>query len=190
MSYSKQTWTNNVSSIDEIKMNHIEDGIYANSLGIESTNEEIADIKEDMQTISCCTAGGDSNITSTDGSTRIKLPLTLFRHRNDEGFEIQDGGIKMPYTGTVLVTIGVMMSPRTGYAGIHIVKGNSVMADAFFPAGTQTYGIIETANRPVDVNKGDILYFNGMALVGNTFQMGSTRSRMTVMYITKVEETE
>lgn len=27
MSYQKQTWTNNVSSIDQNKMNHIEDGI-------------------------------------------------------------------------------------------------------------------------------------------------------------------
>ena len=35
MSYSKQTWTNNVSIVDENRMNHIEDGIYQNSTDIE-----------------------------------------------------------------------------------------------------------------------------------------------------------
>ena len=35
MSYSKQEWTNNVSAIDEDKMNHIENGIYNNSVEID-----------------------------------------------------------------------------------------------------------------------------------------------------------
>lgn len=41
MSYSKQTWTNNVSSIDENKMNHIENGIYNNSTEIEEIKNKI-----------------------------------------------------------------------------------------------------------------------------------------------------
>lgn len=36
MSYEKQGWTNNISSIDENRMNHIENGIYENSVNIEN----------------------------------------------------------------------------------------------------------------------------------------------------------
>lgn len=42
MSYSKQTWINNVSSINETKMNHIEEGIYNNSILVEKANEDIS----------------------------------------------------------------------------------------------------------------------------------------------------
>lgn len=41
MSYEKQEWTNNISSIDEEKMNHIENGIYNNSINIEEMQAAI-----------------------------------------------------------------------------------------------------------------------------------------------------
>ena len=41
MSYEKQTWTNNVSTVDETKMNHIEGGIYGNSVDIKSMYDSL-----------------------------------------------------------------------------------------------------------------------------------------------------
>ena len=46
MSYAKQTWTNNVSVANETRMNHIEDGIYNNSVNIEEITDKIEEIKE------------------------------------------------------------------------------------------------------------------------------------------------
>lgn len=192
MSYTKQTWTNNVSSIDEDKMNHIEDGIYNNSVDIANlstdVNIEIEEIKEKIKTIPCCTARGNANIYG-NGSTAVKLPLTVIRHNNDN-FELSNGGIVCPYKGTVLVTSSAMMSPHAGYAGLRVLRNSNTVADAFFPAGTQTYGVIEDANRFVEVEAGDILYLYGQAPNTDIYQMDNDRSRLTVMYITINDETQ
>ena len=51
MSYAKQTWTNNVSVANESRMNHIENGIYGNSVQIEMLQEETSQINSGLSNI-------------------------------------------------------------------------------------------------------------------------------------------
>lgn len=73
MSYSKQTWTNNVSIANESRMNHIEDGIYQNSINIESAQSDIQTLQTDFANKNIITVGISSNVTIAAGTNSINL---------------------------------------------------------------------------------------------------------------------
>lgn len=50
MSYSKQEWVNNISVANQERMNHIENGIYQNSLDIETAQDDIETAQTDIET--------------------------------------------------------------------------------------------------------------------------------------------
>lgn len=49
MSYSKQEWVNNISVANQERMNHIENGIYQNSLDIETAQDDIETAQTDIE---------------------------------------------------------------------------------------------------------------------------------------------
>lgn len=182
--YVKTNWQdlpNQTTPINASNLNKIENGIYNNDANITTLQTDV----ENLKTIPCCTAKGGATVTITTASSATKLPLTEFIQNNDS-FQISDGGIKCPYTGTISVTASAMVSPRTGYTGLLIRKGSSLAADAYFPTGTQTYGFEETANRVFQVNQNDIIYLYGSSdRVNDVYQMNNSRSRVTIMYVSR-----
>ncbi len=77
MSYEKQEWTNNISTVDETKMNHIEDGIYDNSIDIEALyNKVLYKVNDTFSTSYTAFTGFVSNNT-TEIQFSVVLPKRL-----------------------------------------------------------------------------------------------------------------
>lgn len=179
MSYEKQTWTNNVSSIDETKMNHIEDGIES----IDLKTDNIKDTKGTI--IPTATARVDSMVTMSQADTFYDVPLGSITH-NNSSFTLSNGGIVCPFSGNILATASLQVSPRKGYVTVTIMKNNSNQHDAAFPSGGQNWGVIETANRMISVTAGDIISFKVKSTVANDRIETGNRSRLTVFYVNTV----
>ena len=77
MSYEKQTWTNNVSSIDETKMNHIEDGIYDNSIDLEALYDKVLYKANDTFSTSYTAFTGFVSNNTTEIQFSVVLPKRL-----------------------------------------------------------------------------------------------------------------
>jgi len=144
---------------------------------------EIDTINNKKLKIPCCRAKGSGAVTITTTGTGFKLPLSTFTEKN-ANFTISDGGIKCPYSGIISVTVGAMMSPRAGYAGIAARNGSNSIGSVYEPPGSPTYGVIETSNILAEVTKNDILYMYGQSTATNdAFQMDNERSGMKIIYI-------
>ena len=176
MSYEKQTWTNNVSSIDETKMNHIEDGIE----GVDLKIDNIAGTKGTI--IPTATAELTRDITLTTADTNVDIPLELLS-KNNSSFTLSGGGIVCPFSGNIMVTTSVALSPRRGYATITVLKNGATQCDVACPSGTQNYGVIETANRMFAVSAGDVITIKVKSSSANDIVKQSIRSRLTIFYV-------
>ena len=140
--------------------------------------------------IASVTATINSNTTISSTGTNVKLNLNSIVSNNSE-FELSgDGGIICPYTGTVLVTVSAMVSPRKGYVGLTVFKNTTSAVDYYEPSGTQEYGCISFANRPISVSAGDKLYLYARSSVANDTIESSSRTNLNVMYIDFSEESE
>ena len=150
MSYSKQTWTNNVSSIDEDKMNHIEDGIEENSIEIEG-----------LKVRNIITAGGTESITATE-TGEVKIPITNVVRKVGDKFTISNNRI---YVGAeiseVLVSAQVYfnLSTNRGAALNTYIRKNGTNiggltngGDYLKTGGNQT---LATAPTLISCNEGD-----------------------------------
>lgn len=179
MSYEKQTWTNNVSSIDETKMNHIEDGIE----GVDLKIDNIAGTKGTI--IPTATAEVISDMTMSQADTDYNVSLGSLT-KNNSSFTLSSGSIVCPFSGSIMATASLMISPRRGYITMTILKNGSNAHDASFPSGSQAYGIIETANRMIDVQVGDLIGLKVKTTSANDQARLSNRSRLTVFYVNTV----
>ena len=121
MSYTKQTWTNNVSAIDEDKMNHIEDGIYQNSVDIEkikvanftalitpSTNRGNCGYGETTVDISSLDATQILAITFNATSSYMLYGINSNLTTNLTSVQIYGYRIPGTYTGTIDVSIKIL----------------------------------------------------------------------------------
>lgn len=102
MSYEKQTWTNNVSVANESRMNHIENGIYQNSLDIETAQDDIETAQDDIQdlqnqlndkNIITARLASDYIIQSTDTAADVKN-FNLYNSIGNK-LTVQNGVIKI-----------------------------------------------------------------------------------------------
>ena len=80
MSYEKHTWVNNVDSVDEDKMNHIEDGIYQNSADIELLQNKDRNLENEIfyksgDTYSASYISLSGHVTT--GTTGVAITLFL-----------------------------------------------------------------------------------------------------------------
>ena len=114
MSYAKQTWTNNVSAANENRMNHIENGIYQNSLDIETAQTDIQNLRTDFANKNIITAGISSNITISAGTNNISLNKT-----------IASVGPKLTLSnGKIVIGAGVSHVLISGQGQMNIQTGN------------------------------------------------------------------
>lgn len=148
MSYEKQTWVNNVSDVDEEKMNHIEDGIYQNSVDI--TN---------LKNRNVITAGLDSNVTiSTAGEN--KITLNRVKTQTSSGFTISDGKVYVGQGISYVLVTGTIYVNRGSGAGTacnSLVKKNGSTITAStntVPAG-QSNHTVTAPLRVEPVSQGD-----------------------------------
>lgn len=119
MSYSKQTWINNESVANESRMNHIEDGIYQNSVEINN-----------LKNRNIISVGITSNITL--GSTGENT-ITLDRIRNQigTGFTISNGKVYVGDGITKVLACGSVYTNRSANAATACnvyIKKNGVAA--------------------------------------------------------------
>lgn len=92
MSYTKQTWTNNVSVANESRMNHIENGIYQNSLDIETAQTDIEGLQTEFAKKSIITAGASSSVTATTTGD-LSIPITRAIEQIGNKFTISNNRI-------------------------------------------------------------------------------------------------
>ena len=118
MSYEKHMWVNNVDSVDEDKMNHIENGIFNNSIDIINLKNRNA-----------ITAGLDGNITiSTTGENIIAL--NMVKTQIGSGFTISDGKVYVGEGISYVLVTGTIYTNRGTSAGTacnSLVKKNGTI---------------------------------------------------------------
>lgn len=131
--------------------------------------------------IKCATARLGSDIATLGDS--IKIPLNIFEFNNSDFSLSSDGGIICPVDGEISITVSAMLSPREGYSGIKVTKNSTYIRDVYEPAGSQTYGVIGTANILTTVSAGDIIHMYVNSNSDGDIVKGSTRTQMTIIYI-------
>ena len=154
MSYSKQEWVNNVSYIDKDKLDHIEDGIYQNSIDIES-------IEETLSNKNIITAGLSSNVTlSTTGETDLTLNST--KGRVGTKLSVSNGSVVIGSDITmVLISAAIYTNKQSGSGAacnVYIKKNGANVAQAI-TSGPTGEGNRTTVIPPVllSVQSGDYI---------------------------------
>ena len=105
MSYVKQEWINNVSYADEEKMNHIEEGIFNNSVDILN-----------LKNPNIITVGLDDSITiSTTGDNIIAL--NRVRTQIGSGFTVSNGKVYVGEGINYVLLSGTIYVNRSASAG-------------------------------------------------------------------------
>ncbi len=148
MVYEKQEWINNETAADENKMNHIEDGIFNNSVDI-----------TDLKNRNVITAGLSASITiSTTGENTIALDS--IKTRLGTGFTVSNGKVYVGAGINYVMVSGSVYSNRSSAAGTacntYLKKnGSSIIVSTNSFASGQSNHTVTTPWRLEAVNEGD-----------------------------------
>jgi len=180
MSYTKQTWTNNVSVANETRMNHIENGIYQNSLDIETAQDDIQDLQTDLANKSIITAKTLSNYTiqTTDASEDVKT-FNLYNSIGNK-LTVQNGVIKVgsgvskvkvSYNATTQNSTNTAVSRAFTYL-MHNTTSITQESHYF----NRTWQQISVAHNPIirAVSQGDEFYLRVYGLAGINLMGGTS----------------
>lgn len=171
MSYTKQTWTNNVSVVDENRMNHIENGIYQNSLDIETAQTDIQDLQTESAKKSIITAGASSSVTATTTGD-LKIPITRAIEQIGDKFTISNNRIyvgagvsKVLASGQVYFNLA---ANRGGALNLYIRKNGSAIngqTNGGYASTSTRNACLSLPPKLISVSQGD--YFDWTAYLYN-----------------------
>lgn len=140
MSYEKQTWTNNISTVDEQKMNHIEDGIEQNS-------NEIERVEEKFDEKNIVTAGLVNNVTlATTGEQ--ELTLNTFKGKVGTRLTLSNGSIVIGAGISMVLVSAMVYANRSSSAGgacnVIIKRNGTAVAQSInsVPSGSGNQSIV------------------------------------------------
>lgn len=156
---------------------------YLNATNLNQIQNNVEEEFQRGTKIASMTATISDDITLENVNTEYKMELTNLIQNNSDFRLSNNGGVICPFSGTVLITISAMFSPKKGYCGLACRKNNAYMFDYYESSGTQTYGGIETSNRFLNVNKDDVLEFTARSSLANDEVKAIPRSRVTIFYI-------
>ena len=179
MSYTKQTWTNNVSVANESRMNHIENGIYQNSLDIETAQADIEELQTESAKKSIITARLASNyiIQSTDTAADVKN-FNLYNSIGNK-LTVQNGVIKV---GSGVSKVKVSYNATTQNSTTAVSRAftylmhntTSITQESHY--FNRTWQQISVAHNPIirAVSQGDEFYLRVYGLAGINLMGGTS----------------
>lgn len=131
-----------------------------------------------------CTYQIGANVSITSGTT-TKLTLTGYVVNTNGAFSLSDGGILIPYTGTVIISGGVYILGGSGATKnacfVYVYRNGS--AQYSFGSYSPNAGNVSSGMKVLPVNAGDIvyLYARGYDAAGTVHQHSGTY--LSVAYI-------
>lgn len=179
MSYEKQTWTNNVSVANENRMNHIENGIYQNSLDIENAQTDIETAQTDIEGLqtefakkSIITIGlnADTSTTSTTAYQNIDLSLTNEVGKVGTKLSLSSGKVLIGAGVSKILVSGKIQTQGEGSQwGIAIRKNsNTALAENFEGTPGTSWSSLVIPPIPASVTQGDTIKLSIYHNVANT----------------------
>ena len=171
MSYTKQTWTNNVSVANESRLNHIENGIYQNSINIETAQTDIEGLQTESAKKSIITAGASSSVTATTTGD-LKIPITRAIEQIGDKFTISNNRIyvgagvsKVLASGQVYFNLA---ANRGGALNLYIRKNDSAIngqTNGGYASTSTRNACLSLPPKLISVSQGD--YFDWTAYLYN-----------------------
>lgn len=187
MSYAKQTWTNNVSVANESRMNHIENGIYQNSLDIENAQADIETAQTDIEGLqtefakkSIITArlASDYIIQSTDTAADVKN-FNLYNSIGNK-LTVQNGVIKIG-SGVSKVKVSYnatcqnSTSNATNRVFVYLMQNTATLTQESYYFNRTWEQISGTHNEIVrNVSQGDEFYLRVYGLANSKLMGGGS----------------
>lgn len=143
-------------------------------------------ISDKMGHIGSAASARGSASSQTIGTSRTAIMLNTWISRNDTAFEFVNGGIKMPYTGNVLISGGVYGAGGTNTTGCYVAKGTSSDSrgtELFSQNMTGVIGGIVAGAKVISVTAGDIIYLQGRCSVNLNFVPNNAATHLSATYV-------
>lgn len=201
MSYSKQEWVNNISVANQERMNHIENGIYQNSLDIETAQDDIETAQTDIETAqtdiqdlqnqlndkNIITVGFSSDFTiSTAGNNDIALNKIITQVGNK--MTLSNGKIVIGNgVSHILVSGNAFMVIKTNGAKNFLIKQNNqeviVSMNSFSGVSANMNVSRGLGSKLISVAEGDTIGFSIYGASTEVVSSNTSRTYLTVEVI-------
>lgn len=161
MAYTKQTWIDGVTVADEDTLNHIENGIYNNSVDIENNSRDIENLVESTSR-NIITIYAEERANYTLGVSNVIM--SHFNLYNKVGNKLRHNNSSVVIDGNVNK---VLVSANLSYWNtdknyqclLKILKNNIEIASTYFESSSDIYTTASVYLTPIliDVEKDDVL---------------------------------
>ena len=173
MSYTKQTWTNNVSVANESRLNHIENGIYQNSINIETAQTDIEGLQTESAKKSIITIGlaaDTTTTTTTSAYQNIDLSLTNQVGKVGTKLSLSSGKVLIGAGVSKILVSGKIQTQGDGSQwGISIRKNSSTaLAENYEGTPGTSWSSLVIPPIPASVTQGDTIKLSIYHNVANT----------------------
>lgn len=133
-------------------------------------------------------ARGDSSSlalpTSPTGEDAKVNLNTWITKTEDSGFIFENGGVKLPKSGVIVVNGALYINGDTSngvYAGVYVFRNSTEVASHFVKHFSM--GAVATSIAIIPVNAGDILYLKGRRSASGTCVPNNSGTHLDILYI-------
>lgn len=128
-----------------------------------------------------CTARGNASTQSLPNTTVTTITLNTWV-QGDSGFSFSNGGVKVPYSGTVLVTgsVYIATSATSDSAGCFLKLNGSEFSSQYYYGGRgSTFG----GAKIITVNAGDVITLCGRVTPARNAIPNNAATYLSICYI-------
>lgn len=140
----------------------------------------------DLANKKVASARGSASSLSLTAGTITALTLDTWIVRSDAAFTFDDGGIKCPNDGNVLITGNIYFRSSTSEAsrrGVYIYKNGTEVLSQYLDANASGAGAVGSGVSIIPVSAGDVITLNARQKTATTCAPSNNATSLVVAYV-------